>query len=282
MAEIKELVGGLDFGEGPRWHDGRLWYSDFFQQAVYAVDPSGSRETIVKLDDQPSGLGWLTDGTLLIVSMTKRAVLRFDGEALSLHADLSNIAAFHCNDMVVDKRGHAYVGNLGFDIFTDGPQGAKPAKLAHITPDGTAQEGADGLIFPNGSVVTGDGSTLIVGESLASRYTAFDISEDGSLSNGRTWAQLDGYHPDGCTLDAQGAIWFADPGGSRVVRVEEGGTVTDEIEMDQPPWACILGGPDGRTLFILTAPGFLPEQVAGKGSGRISTTTVDQPHAGMP
>lgn len=282
MVGIDRLIDGLDFGEAPRWHGGRLWFSDFYQRRVATVDDGGAVETVLELDDQPSGLGWLPDGSLLVVSMTKRQVLHYDGNATSLHADLSDIAAFDCNDMVVDSRGHAYVGNHGFDVVTLGPAGLKPAKLAHVTPDGDASVAADGLLFPNGSVITPDGSTLIVGESIGHRYTAFEIGEDGSLTGQRTWAALDGYSPDGCTLDEQGGIWFADPLNSRVVRVEQGGAVTDTINVDTPVWACVLGGADGTTLFMLSSPDFRPEAVEGKGLGSILATTVASPHAGLP
>lgn len=277
------LVDGVDFGEGPRWRDGRLWYSDFYQHAVYTVSPEGHRERVVEVMTQPSGLGWLPDGSLLIVSMVDRKVLRFADGVLADYADLSGIATFHCNDMVVSATGHAYVGNFGWDLFALGIDGAGPATLAHIAPDGTVTPAAEGLLFPNGSVITPDGTTLIVGETLGAQYTAFTINDDGSLTDRRIWASLgEGVAPDGCTLDAAGGIWFADALGARVARVVEGGEITDVIETGVGTFACTLGGHDGATLYILTAPGAAPEEVAGKGLGAILQTRVAAPHAGLP
>ncbi|MEZ5379253.1 MAG: SMP-30/gluconolactonase/LRE family protein [Acidimicrobiales bacterium] len=282
MSQLAVLVDGVDFGEGPRWHDGRLWYSDFYHQTVYAVTPDGEQEAIVRVEQQPSGLGWLPDGQLLIVSMKDRRLLRYDGTDLHLHADLSDVAAFWCNDMVVDERGNAYVGNFGFDLFTAGRDAATTATLALVRPDGTVEAAAPDLGFPNGSVITSDGRTLIVGESMASRFTAFDINDDATLTNRRVWAETPGCVPDGCTLDAEGGIWVADARGQRVVRYVEGGELTDEIATDQPAFACMLGGDDGTTLFILTAPSSSPELVAGQGKGAIVNATVAHPRAGRP
>jgi sugar lactone lactonase YvrE len=282
MTALSTLIDGIDFGEGPRWHDGRLWYSDFYQHTVYAVGADGEREAIVEVAGQPSGLGWLPDGTLLIVSMTDRKLMRYDGSTLTEHADLSGIAAFHCNDMVVDEHGNAYVGNFGFDLFTHGLEGAAPAKLALVRPDGSVEVAADGLMFPNGSVITPDGATLIVGETLGARYTAFDIGPDATLSSPRLWAPLEGYAPDGCTLDEAGGIWFADAIGAQVVRVVEGGAITDTVEVGTGTFACMLGGDDGRTLFVVTAPGADPSQVAGTAAGAVLTTRVQHPRAGRP
>ncbi len=273
------LLSGLDFGEGPRWHDGRLFYSDFFQHRVGAVDLRGSDTTIVEVDGQPSGLGWLPDGSLLIVSMLDRRVLRFDGRRLALHADLGGIASFHTNDMVVDAKGNAYVGNFGFDLHSGSPP--VDAALALVRPDGSSEVAAEGLRFPNGSVISPDGRTLIVGETLGSRYTAFDIGSDARLHGRRVWAELPGHFPDGCTLDADGGIWFADPVRSGFFRVVEGGEITDRVESDQPAFACMLGGDDGRTLFLLSASDSHPEK-AVPGSGRIDTLRVDAPRAGWP
>lgn len=280
MAQFEPFLDGLDFGEGPRWRDGRLWYSDFYQHRVYAVGEDGRRETILELpgDAQPSGLGWMPDGSLLLVSMLDRKVLRFADGELAEHADLSDIATFHCNDMVVDGNGNAYVGNFGWDIVTDF-RNVTPAKLALVRPDGSAETVADDLLFPNGAVITPDGSTLIVGESFGARYRAYDIADDATLSNGRVWADIPGTAPDGCDLDADGGIWFADAVGGRVVRVVEGGEVTESVETGDGCFACVLGGDDGRTLFALCAPGSAPDQVAGLGLGSIRTMRVDVPSA---
>lgn len=282
MAEFSVLVDGVDFGEGPRWHEDRLWYSDFYQHSVYTVDMEGNRERIVEVAEQPSGLGWMPDGSLLIVSMVDRKLLRFVDGQLTEHASLSHIAPFHCNDMVVDGRGNAYVGNFGFDLFSDGIEAAASADLALVRADGTVEVAAEGLLFPNGSVITPDGNTLIVGETMGARYTAFDIAADGTLSNRRVWAEVHGYLPDGCALDAAGGIWFADAQGNRVARVVEGGEVTDVLDLGLPTFACMLGGPDGRTLFALTAPSSTPDEVAGQAAGAILMTEVDVPHAGLP
>ncbi len=282
MVNLSVLVDGVDFGEGPRWRDGRLWYSDFYQHTVFAVTPDGEREAIVTVDEQPSGLGWLPDGQLLIVSMRDRRVLRFDGSELHLHADLADIAGFWCNDMVVDERGNAYVGNFGFDLFARDHDAIRTATLALVRPDGTVEASAPDMGFPNGSVITPDGTTLIVAESMVSRFSAFDIADDATLSNRRVWAETPGCVPDGCTLDAEGGIWVADAGGRRVVRYVEGGELTDTIETDQPAFACMLGGDDGTTLFILTAPSSNPKDIAGKGLGNIVTASVAIPHAGHP
>lgn len=280
-AALELLVDGVDFGEGPRWHDGRLWYSDFHQRAIYAVTTDGEREAVhADLDDRPSGLGWLPDGRLLAVSMQDRKLLREEGPGLVVHADLSGIATGHCNDMVVDDRGNAYVGNFGFDY--EGGGRFSTADLALVRSDGTVEVAATGLRFPNGSVITPDGRTLIVGESFGAGYEAFTIAGDATLGDRRRWADVPGMAPDGCTLDSEDAIWFADALGSQVVRVREGGEVTDRIPTPQPTFACALGGDDGRTLFVLCAPSSRPDEVAGRGAGAIHTTRVDVPHAGLP
>ena len=281
MSGLELLVDGLDFGEGPRWHDGRLWYSDFYQHRIYAVSAEGERQTIHELgDEQPSGLGWMPDGSLLVVAMIARQVLRFDDGEATVHADLSEIASWHCNDMVVAADGTAYVGNFGWDIEHDRGH-PMAATLAIVRPDGSVGAGPGDLLFPNGSVITPDGGTLIVGETFGARYTAFDLGPDGRPGNRREWADVPGTAPDGCTLDSAGGIWFADAAGSGVIRVLEGGTITDRLPTPQPAYACMLGGDDGRTLFILTAPGAGADR-AGTGEGCIWTTTVEHAGAGLP
>ena len=276
---MKHLIGGIDFGEGPRWHNGHLWYSDFHQKTVYSVDLNGERNVEFTLDDQPSGLGWMPDGSMLVVSMINRQVLRVSSDGVSVHADLSELATWHCNDMVVSSSGHAYVGNFGFDL--DGRAKFCKTVMVHVTPEGDASVGADGLSFPNGSVITPDEKTLIVGETFGGCYTSFSINEDGSLSDPSLWAEVPGMFPDGCTMDAEETIWFADASTPRVVRVAKGGKILDEVETPQVPFACILGGEDGKTLFILTADSSGPNQ-AGSGSGNIWTHNVDVAKAGLP
>jgi sugar lactone lactonase YvrE len=279
--QIEIVHEGLDFGEGPRWHDGRLWVSDFYAHRVQSFGPTGDRRVEVELDDQPSGLGWLPSGELLVVAMTTRQVRRVSADGqVHLHADLSSIANGHCNDMVVDRSGNAYVGNFGFEMGA-GRVRPEPADLALVRPDGAVEVAASGLRFPNGSVITPDGGTLIVGESMGQRYTAFTIDEDARLSGQRTWADLPGKGPDGCVLDADGAIWMADSFGAGCFRVTEGGEVVDSVTASQPVYACMLGGADRRTLYLITAPAFGDDQ-AGQGRGRIEAVDVEVPGAGWP
>ncbi|MFZ5721939.1 MAG: SMP-30/gluconolactonase/LRE family protein [Pseudomonadota bacterium] len=288
---MRVLAEGLHFGEGPRWHDGRLWLSDFYDHAVKSVSLAGDLRTEFTIEDQPSGLGWMPDGSMLVVSMTKRRVLRRTSDgAVSVHADLGHIAGFHCNDMVVDSRGGAYVGNFGFDldaeiqargvesVLADHPT----AKLAYVTPDGQTRIAAEDMHFPNGPVITPDGATLILGETLAGVLTAFDIGPGGDLSNRRVWAQTLPRVPDGICLDAEGAVWVANPIAPECVRIAQGGEVLEVIETDQPCYACMLGGDDGRTLFMLTAASSDHDEAAKARTGRIVMAQVDSARAGLP
>jgi sugar lactone lactonase YvrE len=281
MGRALELVAdGLGFGEGLRWHDGRLWFSDFIRQEVASVGPAGDRRLELSLTDRPSGLGWLPDGRLLVVSMRRRAVLRRERDGkLVVHADLGAVATSDANDMVVAADGTAYVGNFGSDLLAGEP--LREAKLAMVRPDGTVTVAADGLAFPNGSVITPDGRLLIVGESLARRYRAFAIQPDGSLGDSRVWAELGKRSPDGCTLDAEGAIWFANASGPELARVREGGEIVEAIETETTAYACALGGADGRTLYFVTSPS-TPKADLEPGRGRLWCTRVDIPHAGRP
>jgi sugar lactone lactonase YvrE len=285
------LVEGVYFGEGPRWRDGRLWFSDFFARAVKSVSPEGDLRTEFEIDDRPSGLGWTPDGDLLVVSMERRQVLRRSPAGdIRLHADLGKIASWHCNDMVVDAAGRAYVGNFGFDLDdelqTRGVESVLAehgtARLARVDPDGSVHEAAADLLFPNGTVITPDGKTLIIGETLGGCLTAFDIGPGGELGNRRQWASISPRVPDGICLDAEGAIWVANPIAPECVRVAEGGEVLEVIETGMPCYACMLGGEDGRTLFMLVAPSSLPREVAAAPRGRIEVATVEVPHAGRP
>jgi sugar lactone lactonase YvrE len=288
--QTRILAEGIYFGEGPRWRDGRLWFSDFFAHAVKSVSLAGDLRTEVELDDQPSGLGWLPDGSLLIVSMIRRQLLRRSADGkLSVHADLGGVADFHCNDMVVDAAGRAYVGNFGFDldaaIAANGVEAAlanaPTARLALVLPDGEVRVAASDMRFPNGSVITPDGRTLIVGETFANRLTAFDIGPDGALSNRRVWASTGSRPPDGIALDAAGAIWVANPMAAECVRFAEGGEVLEVIDTGQPCYACMLGGEDSRTLFMLTAAALGGEPSATP-TGKVIVTPVDVGHAGLP
>ena len=274
------LLEGLTFPEGPRWHDGRLWFSDFYAHEVVAVDLDGRRETMAEVPGQPSGLGWTPDGRLLVVSMTDRRLLRQDPGGLVEVADLSGLAGYHCNDMVVDGDGGAYVGNFGYNSH-DGDD-FKLADLIRVEPDGTASVAAAGLAFPNGSVITPDGGTLIVGETRGHILSAWDRAADGGLSNRRVWADLDGGYPDGICLDAEGAVWVSDPRKKETIRVLEGGEVTERISTgDYGSFACMLGGGDRRTLFICTCLQSGPG-TAELRSGRIETVQVEVPGAGWP
>jgi sugar lactone lactonase YvrE len=280
VSNTKVLLEGFTFLEAPRWRDGKLWFSDFFGHRVLAMDAGGQVETVCEVPHQPSGLGWLPDGRMLVVSMIDRRVLRLEADGLVEHADLSHLATFHTNDMVVDDQGRAYVGNFGSDLAAGGMP--EPAALILVTPDGQPRIVAEDLLFPNGSVITSDGRTLIVGESFGARMTAFDIAPDGSLSNRRLWAQLEGAIPDGCCIDAEGALWIASPPTREVLRVREGGETTDRISTDPMAIACMLGGDDRRTLYVLTAPSVDGPECETLRSARIESLEVEVPGAGLP
>ena len=283
MADYQSTVilGDLRFSEGPRWHDGKLWFSDMWGYQVMTVDRDGNAETIVQVPNRPSGLGWRPDGTLLIVSMQDRKLMRHvPPDGLEEVADLSSVATWHTNDMVVDARGRAYVGNFGSDILADG--GVSTAALALVTEDNEVREAADGLEFPNGTVITPDGRTLIVAESRGRRLTAFDIADDGGLSGRRVFADLGEVVPDGICLDVEGGVGVSNPRAPEVVRVLDGGEVTDRVTTEHNTYACMLGGEDGRTLYICSADGEEADRVAGRSSAFIEVVDVAVPHAGLP
>ena len=281
------LLDGGTFFEGPRWHDGRWWVSDFFRHVVLSFDTEGGevREE-ASVPGQPSGLGWTPDGDLLIVSMVDRRLLRRRGDgddaALEEVANLSGIATGPCNDMVVGADGDAWIGNMGFDYWNGGTFAT--ATLAHVDPAGAVTAAADDLRFPNGSVITPDGSTLIVGESFGGRYTAFDIGAGGTLSGRRTWAEVPGVAPDGCGLDADGHIWCADAIGKRCLLVAEGGRILREVAAPDGlgVFACMLGGIDGRTLAMCCAPDSNGELRPTTPEAVVFAVDVDAPRAGLP
>lgn len=280
MTELTVLLDGIYFGEGPRWRDGHLYLSDFYAQEVLKVDPAGKRESIATVPNQPSGLGWLPDGTMLIVSMKDRKLLKLTEDGLIEHADLSSVAGYHCNDMVVSDNGRAYVGNFGYNHYEEPVE--KTANLARVDPDGSVHCAATGLRFPNGSVITPDGKTLVVGETRGNCLTAWNIATDGSLSKHRVWADLGANFPDGICLDAEGAIWVADPRLKETIRVREGGMVTHRISTGElGSYACMLGGDDRKTLYICTAPGSGPGAAEAR-SGRVEYCRVDVPGSGLP
>lgn len=272
----------LAFPESPRWREGALWFSDFYTHQVQRLGPDGRCETVATVPGQPSGLGGLPDGRLLIVSMTDRRLLRLDGEALTIVADLSALAPFHCNDMVVDAQGRAYIGNFGFDMLAR--EAPRPTGLILVEPDGRARVVADDLAFPNGAVITPDGRTLIVAESYAGQLSAFDILNDGSLRNRRVWAPLpERVAPDGICLDTEGAVWLASPTSREVLRVREGGEVTRRVPMPGQAAACMLGGADRRTLYILSGKVMVtPQQSREMRTGTIHALPVEVPGAGWP
>lgn len=282
-------MDGLTFGEGPRWHEEKFYFSDFYSHKVFSLDMDGNSEVIVEVPAQPSGLGWMPDGTMLIVSMKDKKLLSFNKNTLSEVADLSNLAGFHCNDMVVDDQGNAYIGNFGFNTYSG--EEIRPANLILVRPGEDPCLAADDLLFPNGTVITPDGKTLIVGETYAARLTAFDINQDATLSNRRVWADftLDADEgdiplPDGMCLDAEGAIWVASPSTAEVIRVREGGVILDRISVETNAYACMLGGDDLKTLFICTsnASGVDPESALREKSGKIETIKVEVAGAGRP
>jgi sugar lactone lactonase YvrE len=274
------VVDGLTFPEAPRWRDGKLWFSDFYTQRVLTLEPGGRLETVVEIAQRPSGLGWTPDGALLVVSMLDRRLLRIEGGKPRVVAELSALATGPCNDMVVDTAGRAYVGNFGFDRHRSEPP--RTTCIARVDPDGRVTRAADELSFPNGTVITSDGRTLIVAETLAHRLTAFDVAEDGALSNRRLFAALDGCFPDGICLDAEGAVWVADARTPRVLRVLDGGRVERTVATGARfAFACMLGDADRRTLYLCTSTGSGPA-MADKRDGAIERVHVDVPGAGLP
>lgn len=274
------LIDGLAFPEAPRWHDGKLWFSDFYTQQVCRLDSNGALETVVEIPDQPSGLGWLPDGRLQLVSMHDRRLLRLDKDGVQTVADLGHLAPSHCNDMVVDRHGRAYIGNFGFDMFNKEP--VRSTVLMLVTPDGEARIVAQDLLFPNGCVITPDESTLIVAETFGKRLTAFTIAADGSLKERRMWADLGEASPDGICLDAEGAVWVASPPTREFLRVREGGEILQRIQVENQAIACALGGHDRRTLYMVTGRVSKRERALAERVGRIETVQVDVPGAGRP
>jgi len=295
---LTRLADGGGFFEGPRWHDGRWWVSDFYRRTVSTYDTDGHEEQVLTVEAQPSGLGWLPDGSLLVVSMKDHRLLRRDTDgSLDVFADLSDHCGGHLNDMVADAQGRAWVGDFGFDLMAS--EDPAPTSVVRVDPDGTVTVADGDLLFPNGSVVTPDGSTLIVGETLGCRYTAWTIGDDGTLSDRRVWAQLAPtpalgtfaemlphvtVAPDGCCLDAEGHIWSADAIGGGCLRIAPGGEIVDRVDTPDglSAFACMLGGDDGRTLLLCTAPDFFEHLRTTARDAVLLTTTVDVPHAGLP
>jgi sugar lactone lactonase YvrE len=281
VPDLQILTTGLVFGESPRWHNGRLWFSDMGANEVAAVDLEGTSQVVARVPAMPMGTGWLPDGCLLIVSaLDGRVVRRMPDGSLVTHADLTTLGEHPWSDMVVDGRGNAYIGNIGFDF--PGSEFA-PGIVALVTPDGSAQQVANDVAFPNGMVVTPDNSTLILAESYANRLTAFDIATGGSLSNRRVWADLDDGVPDGICLDAESAVWYGDVPNKRCVRVREGGEMLQTIALDRGCFACMLGGPDRKTLFMVAQEwGGMESTTDRARTGQVLTVPAPAPGAGWP
>ena len=280
----RTLIDHGTFYEGPRWHDGRWWVSDFYRKLVLSLDADGGdvREELT-VETLPSGLGWTPDGDLLVVSQMDHTLLRRSSDGtVSVVAEFGEHCGGFANDMVVDAQGRAYIGNAGFDLMAGGEPST--ANLVRVDLDGAVVLAAEDLAFPNGSVITPDGSMLIVGETMGNRYTSFAIDDDGSLSQRRIWADVPRVAPDGCALDADGRIWCADAFGKRCVLVEEGGRLVEEIEAPDGlgVFACMLGGPNGTTLLQCCAPGYLAHERKVANDARLVTTEVEVPHAGLP
>jgi len=280
MGDFKVLLEGLIFSEGPRWHNGKLWFSDMHDRKIFTVDLAGNKSLVHSAAGDTSGLGFDIDGSLLFVSMEDRKLMRLREGEVSEVADLSAQASFHCNDMVTDAKGRSYIGNFGFDLH--GGAEHCSTNLLRVDGDGIVTEVATDLLFPNGMVITADGSTLIVAETFGARLTAFDIADDGSLHNARLWANIAPAVPDGICLDQEGAIWVASPATGEVIRVLAGGEISQRLKPSSNVFACMLGGDDGRTLFALTAEESSPALMQGRRSGKIEIAQVAVPGAGLP
>jgi sugar lactone lactonase YvrE len=283
VSELQTLKTGLEIGESPRWHDGRLWFSNWGAQEVIAVDLDGRAEVMVRVPTTiPFSIDWLPDGRLLIVSGPEGVLLRREPDgSLVTHADLTGLSDRGWNEIVVDGRGCAYINGGGFDLMAGEP--FAPGLVAVLTPDGSTRQVADGIAFPNGMAVTPDNSTLIVAESYAKRLTAFDIAADGGLSNRRVWADLGDGVPDGICIDAEDAVWYADVPNERCVRVHEGGEVLQTVELDRGCFACMLGGADRRTLFMMAAKWAGPANMFDEpGTGQVLTVEAPAPGVGWP
>jgi sugar lactone lactonase YvrE len=275
--ELALLADGFVFGEGPRWHDDLLWFSDMHGEAVYTLTLSGDVTRRLELPGKkPSGLGFLPDGSTLIVSMTDRAVLRLDRDgAVRVHAAFDHLVQDEINDMVVASDGTAFIGT-----YSTAPDSGV---LVRISPEGKAEIAADGLDFPNGTVITADGRTLIVAESKARRFTAYDLGADGTLSGRRVVATTPDTAPDGIALDAEGGIWAGFPLGHEFRRVLPGGEVTDRVPMGEDmAIACALGGDDRRTLFLLSARSWDAKALGGARTSTVTTVRVSVPGVGTP
>jgi sugar lactone lactonase YvrE len=291
MPTLTTVLSGWSFLEGVRWHDGRLWVSDFYTHTVICADAQGAVQETISVPDQPSGLGWLPDGRLLIAGQLERKVFRVEPDgAVVVHADLAQAVASHLNDMYVSSSGYAYVGEFGFDLHGGAPP--RTGRIMRVSPDGNVSVAAEDVWFPNGMVVTRDG-TLVVAETLANRLSGFALADDGTLGERRAWAAFGDpprtddvvtvltttdVAPDGIAIDAQDGVWAADPSKNRVVRAIAGGTITDEVSTgDLGAFSCALGGPEGRTLYIAASPSFLAHECRDTRNAVLLATEVAVP-----
>jgi sugar lactone lactonase YvrE len=274
------LLEGIAFPESPRWHDGRLWFSDWVAHQVNALDPDGGYEVITEVDAFPFSIDWLPDGPMLVTAGQKLLRMEPDG-SLVTHADLGELWAHGLNEIVVDGRGNAFVNGPGFDLMRGGD--FAPGVVALLRPDGSSEIGTEEVAFPNGMAISPDGSTLIVADSYGKELIAFDVAHSGSLSNRRLWADLGEGVPDGICTDSEGAVWYADVPNRRCIRVAEGGEVLQIVEHDRGCFACMLGGADGNTLFIAAQEWNGPEEIGtGPPTGQILAVDAPSPHAGLP
>lgn len=294
---LNVVADGLTYLEGPRWHQGKLWFVDFYTYGVYCVNDAGQAEKVLHVEQQPSGLGWLPDGRMLVVSMKDRKILRQEADgSVSTHADLWDLCGGHANDMVVAPNGNAYVGNFGFDLMGGAPY--QSTGLILVRPDGSAQIVAEGLCFPNGTVISPDGKKLIINELFGNRISQFDIHADGTLGERHDFANFGDLGdepdlakrlgqariiPDGLALDAEGAVWFADTLNHRAVRMAEGGQILETVDTDPDGiFAVALGGSDGKTLFLCAAPDWDEGNRKAARQARMLSTPVAVGHAGTP
>lgn len=304
MGNLIKVADGFHFLEGPRWHENKLWFSDMHGYKVHNLDAAGNLSTLAEIPEQPSGLGWLPDGSLIIVSMLDRKLMKLKDGVLSIHADMSHLTPYQCNDMVIAKNGTAYVGNFGTDSVE-----SKIHKtcLISVSLEGEAKICADGLLFPNGTVISSDGKELIVGETFGGNLTSFQINESGELSHRNIWARVMPLHfkiitsivrflniplkesnnnpfpvPDGICLDSDDGIWVASPTTAEVIRYKKEGKITDRISTPQPAYACMLGGKDEKELYILTAESSNPQFCKENKTGEIYKVEVDYERAGEP
>jgi len=284
LKTLADSTTGLKFTESPRWHNGKLWFLDIHDKRIKTVDLSGSVATVLEVPFLPNAFGLTPEGTFVVGDAFQRRIYRMEGTVLKQVADISNVTTFCLSDGIVDAKSRLYVGDIGYNFLDPAARPVETCVIVLVGTDGRASVVADKLFFPNGMVITPDGRTLIVGETLGHRLTAFDIKEDGSLGNRRVWAQLpSSVSPDGICLDAEGGVWCANPEGEdSVVRVREGGEITDRIRVATHAYAVMLGGPQRRHLFISTSGSHDPAEIHRNPSASLQIAEVAVPGAGIP